>query len=254
MRGMILAALLAACVAAGPATAPTTHPSDPKADLRSAQASLASAQANAAQDFDNGSGKPLVAEVAAKQAALDEARLNGSAQERLDASSAFNRARKALDDARAGAIKDSKEVLAARMRVATARAAEAQAEADAKAATNAAQAAQDAKDAPMRNAIRRHKVINGMTEDQVRSAMTYPKKPAPSGTAYGDLSWRSEVVTANQEEYASMTWKVFACQLGNTEFEVKQVSVFLKNGAVSKVTEAIQNGFDNKPIPEPDGN
>jgi hypothetical protein len=73
------------------------------------------AEAHAAQDFDNSpAGKPLVADVAAKRAALEQARAGSDPQEKLDAPAAFNRARKAVEDGRATAVKESKAVLCLR--------------------------------------------------------------------------------------------------------------------------------------------
>src|SRR4051794_8196601 len=99
MRWKILVVLL--CAAAGPAIRPTTRPDDVAVlsdRLVQAQAAYAHAQESAfarlsaREDF-----KRAQADLHTKESALEAARANGSAQQRLDASAAFNRARAAVE-------------------------------------------------------------------------------------------------------------------------------------------------------------
>lgn len=62
---------------------------------------LAVVQSGVPARFSSGPGKALADDVAAKLAALEDARKNGAVQERLDASSAYNTARAAFDNAKA---------------------------------------------------------------------------------------------------------------------------------------------------------
>ncbi len=138
----VILALSAASWAADtpPTTKPATQPAliDLKADLLAAQAALVASQANASQEFDNSpAAMPLLVDVRVKKAALEQARASGSPQDKLDASAAFNRSRKVLEDSEAEAIKVSKAVLAAQIKVASAGAAVSKAEADANAAAKA---------------------------------------------------------------------------------------------------------------------
>ncbi len=181
---VFIAVLMALSITARAAdTQPTTQASiiDLKADLSIAQADLALTQDRATRDFDNSpAGKPLVGEVAVKQAALEQARASGTTQDRLDASAAFNRAHRSLDDARAEAIKKSRPMLEAQVKVAAANAALAAAIADEKARAVAKQGAEEEKtrNDPLRIAIKKHEVIQGMTDDQVKQAMAFKNDPA----------------------------------------------------------------------------
>jgi hypothetical protein len=120
---------LAAAALAGPTSRPTlksaTRASDPSsrptidlADLqREWDATLryvSRARFDAGDRFDaTAAGKSAKAEVAAKRRVLDEARALGSSRDRLDASSAYNKARAARDAARDGAVAADPELLRA---------------------------------------------------------------------------------------------------------------------------------------------
>ena len=246
---IFLAVLLASAIAVPAATTqPSTQPSmiDLKADLTIAQTDLALAQDRATQDLDNSpAGKALVADVAAKQAALEQARASGTPQDRLDASAAFNRARKTLDDARAAALKASKEVREAQAKVATASAALAAASADEKAKAEAKQAAEDekARNDPVRIAIRKHQVIKGMTDDQVKQAMAFKNDPAKA-------TWRAErSINEPGDGKTISTWHIGYTSRYQREFtETRTVTVVEEGGAVVKVSQTIRSELlDHEP-------
>lgn len=229
-------------------TQPATQPSmiDLKADLTIAQTNLALAQDRATQDLENSpAGKPLVAEVAAKQAALEQARATGTPQDRLDASAAFNRARKALDDARAEALKKSKDVMEAQMKFAAASAALAAAVADEKAKAEAKQSAEDekARNDPVRVAIQKHQVIKGMTDNQVKQAMAFKNDPA-KGT------WRAERSISEPGDGRTIsTWHIGYTSRYQREFtETRTVTVVEEGGVVVKVSQTIRSELlDHEP-------
>jgi len=219
---------------------------DLKADLTIAQTNLALAQDRATQDLENSpAGKPLVAEVAAKQAALEQARATGTPQDRLDASAAFNRARKALDDARAEALKKSKDVMEAQMKFAAASAALAAAVADEKAKAEAKQSAEDekARNDPVRVAIQKHQVIKGMTDNQVKQAMAFKNDPA-KGT------WRAERSISEPGDGRTIsTWHIGYTSRYQREFtETRTVTVVEEGGVVVKVSQTIRSELlDHEP-------
>jgi hypothetical protein len=246
---VFLAVLLSLTITSRAAeTQPATQPSitDLKADLLAAQSDLVAAQARASEDFDNSpSGKPLVAEVAARQAALEHARASGTPPDRLDASAAFNRARKALDDGRAEAIKASQAVREAQMKVATAKAALAAAVADEKAKADAKQAAEDekARNDPVRIAIKKHQVIKGMTGDQVKQAMAFKNDPAKA-------TWRAERSISEPGDGRTIsTWHIGYTSRYQREFtETRTVTVVEEGGIVVKVSQTIRSEMlDHEP-------
>jgi len=108
-------------IAAGPATQPATTqrasgPSvhDAKAAVTADATAVDVAKAKAVRAFDaTAAGKRLAANVADKEKALEQARATGAAQDKLDASSAFNRARGELEEGRAAAISADRGVAAA---------------------------------------------------------------------------------------------------------------------------------------------
>jgi multidrug efflux pump subunit AcrA (membrane-fusion protein) len=222
-----------------PSSKPATQPSvgDLKADLSAAQADLAGAQAQAVQDFDNSAaGRPLAAEVAARKAALEQARAAGTPTERLDASAAFNRARQALEDSRAGAIKASKAVSAAQAKVAAADASLAVAVADEKATADAQRAAEQERfrNDPIRIAIKKHQVIRGMTDDQVKKAMQFQNDPAKG-------SWRAErSIDEPGDGRTISTWHIGYTSRYQVQFtETRRVTVTEEAGVVVKVSQTI---------------
>jgi hypothetical protein len=227
-----------------PATRPTTV--ELRGDLLKAQADLAAAVARATLDFDNSpAGKPLVAEVAARKAALELARVNGTPQERLDASAAFNRARQTLDDARDKALKASDTVLAAQAHVASAKAALAAAVADEKAKAAAKQAADEerARNDPVRIAIRKHQVIKGMTDDQVKQAMHFRNDPAKA-------TWRAErSINEPGDGRTISTWHIgYTSRYQTTFAETRTVIVVEEGGVVVKVSQTIHSEMlDHEP-------
>ena len=232
----------------GADTQPSTQPAtaDLKAALITAQSGLDAAAARASGDFDSSpAGKPLVADVASRKVALEQARSSGTAQDRLDASAAFNRARKALDDARAEALKASKEVLEAQLKVATAKASLAMAVADEKAKAEAKQAADDekARNDPVRIAIRKHQVIKGMTDEQVKQAMTFKHDPTKA-------NWVAERSISDPGDGRSISiWHIGYTSRYQVQFaETRTVTVVEESGVVIKVSQIIHSEMlDHEP-------
>lgn len=121
-----LTILAVLCVAAAPAQKPRTRPTsaptaqdlakaiaDAQAKVNDARAVVGRARTDAAKRWEAGAGKVLIAGVAAKQKALEEARRTGTAQEKLDASSSYTKAKAVADKARTSAVESDIAVKAA---------------------------------------------------------------------------------------------------------------------------------------------
>jgi len=129
-------------IGATPATKPAAEP----AEVLAARQHLADVTASVIKGFDAGpKGMPLAAAVEARRQALEDARANGSPQDKLDASAAYNRARRDLDAAHQEALRTSADVVAAQAKLTLAKASADKEKADAEAA-NAAAAEKGAND------------------------------------------------------------------------------------------------------------
>jgi multidrug efflux pump subunit AcrA (membrane-fusion protein) len=175
-RSLSAAVLALALLGAGPASKPATLPveqtADPspevmRAELAGAEKSLAHAKAQVTAAFDaSDAGKALAADVESRKKVLAQAKASGVRKDRLDATAAFNAARKALEDARASAASQDSSMTAATAKVAAAQAA----------LDKAAKKAADAADAermkdPMNQAAAQGRILIGMTREQVREAL-----------------------------------------------------------------------------------
>jgi hypothetical protein len=247
---VFFAVLLALTIASHAAeTQPATQPSinDLKATVQTARSDLDAAQTRAIEEFDRSpAGKLLVADLAARQSALEHARAtSGTQQDRLDASAAFNRARKQLDDARADALKKSELVLDAQRKVAHAKASLAAAVVEEQSKADAKQAAEDekARNDPVRIAVRKHQVLQGMTADQVKQAMQFKNDPAKA-------TWRAErSISQPGDGRMISTWHIGYTSRYQREFtETRTVTVVEEGGVVVKVSQTIRSEMlDHEP-------
>lgn len=188
MRWVALTLLV--CVAAGPTTQPrasTTQPAGAlQAKLADAQTAVVKArEAAIARCRTTSEYQALAADRQTKEEALETARLSGSPQDRLDASSTFVKADQAVKRMEAEAVTNDKEwkdgkakeaVAEAQLRAANEEQRELQA--------RAAKAAQDAKDNdPTAVAIREGRLTVGMDESQAKEAIRKSLRaryPSPS--------------------------------------------------------------------------
>jgi hypothetical protein len=132
------------------------------------------------------------------------------------------------------------------MKVATAQAIVDQAESNAKENANAAQA--PANESPIRDAIRKHQIIKGMTDDQVKQAMRYKSAPYANGQI-----WSAERTVEDLGDGRSIcVWHIrteYIAGQGVQDFEARVVTVTEENGTVVKVLQSIPSEMADR---EPD--
>jgi hypothetical protein len=181
MKQIVLVLILSTVVMAQ--TRPTTAPSveDLAVAVEVAKTVLAAATAKAEREaMASDPYKTLAAEVEAARAALEEARRSGTPQERLDASSAYNKARLALEPIVPEAVKNAPEVIAATrgLRIAES------------ALSARQQAIREAEENdPINVAIREKRLVLGMTLEQARKAMGRDGKLFEETEAYITYAW-----------------------------------------------------------------
>lgn len=164
-------------------TRPTTAPSveDLTVAVEVAKTVLSAATAKAERDaMASDAYKTLAAEVEAARAALEEARRSGTPQERLDASSAYNKARLALEPIVPEAVKNAPEVIAATrgLRIAES------------ALSARQQAIREAEENdPINVAIREKRLVIGMTLEQANKAMGRTGKLVAESQRVATYAW-----------------------------------------------------------------